>query len=292
MIEVHDLSKAFDGAQVLRGVWLTVRPGSVFGLIGPNGAGKTTLLRIMAGIYTPDGGAVRYDGRPVFENLEVKRELVFVAEEPFAYPGWTIRDLLRFYGALYPAFDRAVFDAAAGDAALTDEKTRIARLSKGQKKQLAMCAALSVRPRYLLLDEPQDGLDPRARKLIWQKLLPVVSENEIHVIVSSHNLRELEDVCDAVGILQDGQIRRQGQVSDLQRAVTKVQVSFRGELPAFPELTLIKSARHGRVWELIFRDDSARVAAVLSRHDPLLLDELPLTLEELFLVETEPDDAR
>ena len=204
MIEVRGLKKTFDGFAALDGADLSVPRGAVYGLVGPNGAGKTTLLRHLTGVYHQDSGSVTFDGQPVWENADVKARIASIPDDWFYFMQAGLRDMMCFYRGLYPKFDQERFEKLREVFAL-DEKRPLRRMSKGQQKQAAFWLALCTMPDYLILDEPVDGLDPVMRRQVWSLILQDVAERGTTVLVSSHNLRELEDVCDHVGVMSRDQ---------------------------------------------------------------------------------------
>ena len=284
MIEVRDLVKTFDGLRALHGLSLTAPRGAVYGLVGPNGAGKSTLIRHLAGIYRQDSGSVKVDGETVYENPAVKRRIAYIPDEVFYYTQATIRDMKRLYRDLYPDFDGERFDKLAPAFSL-DERRPIRKLSKGQQKQAAFWLALSLRPELVILDEPVDGLDPVMRRQVWSLLLSEVAERGTTVLVSSHNLRELEDVCDHVGILNKGKMLVERSLSELQDNLVKIQLALPDgvELPA--DLDVLHESRTGRLRQLILRGRAEELTAKLQTAQPLFLDLLPLNLEEIFIFE-------
>ena len=284
MIEVRDLVKSFDGLRALDGLSLTVPAGAVYGLVGPNGAGKSTLIRHLAGILRQDAGSVTVDGEPVYENPAVKRRIAYIPDEVFYYTQATLRDMKRLYRDLYPSFDRERWEKLAPAFAL-DEKRPIRKLSKGQQKQAAFWLALALRPALVILDEPVDGLDPVMRRQVWSLLLSEVAERGVTVLVSSHNLRELEDVCDHVGIMHRGKMLLERSLSELQENLVKIQLALPegAELPA--DLDVLHESRTGRLRQLILRGKAEELTEKLQAAGPLFLDILPLNLEEIFIYE-------
>ena len=284
MIEVRDLVKSFDGLRALDGLSLTVPTGAVYGLVGPNGAGKSTLIRHLAGILRQDAGSVTVDGEPVYENPAVKRRIAYIPDEVFYYTQATLRDMKRLYRDLYPSFDRECWEKLA-PAFQLDEKRPIRKLSKGQQKQAAFWLALSLRPELVILDEPVDGLDPVMRRQVWSLLLSEVAERGVTVLVSSHNLRDLEDVCDHVGIMHKGKMLLERSLSELQENLVKIQLALPegAELPA--DLDLLHESRTGRLRQLILRGKAEELTEKLQAAGPLFLDILPLNLEEIFIYE-------
>lgn len=286
MIEVKELVKSFDGFKALDGVNLTVENGAIYGLVGPNGAGKTTLIRHLAGIYRQDSGEACIDGQPVYENVGVKSRIACIPDDIHYFMQANTWDMMKFYKGLYPQFDMERYGRLKDIFTSIDEKQSIRRLSKGMQKQAAFWLALCCNPEVILLDEPVDGLDPIMRKQVWSIIMSDVAERGTTVLVSSHNLRELEDVCDQVGIMNKGKVVLQRSVSDLQGNVTKVQIAFENGLPELPpELEVIHTSQSGRVYTLIIRCGQKETRDRLSLLSPLILDAVPLTLEEIFIYE-------
>jgi len=286
MIEVKGVVKTFDGFAALDGADMTVPKGSVYGLVGPNGAGKTTLLRHLTGVYRQDRGTVTIDGAPVWENPAVKLRTASIPDDWNYFMQSTVRDMMRLYRGFYPRFDmaryeklKAVFDIG--------ETRMIRRLSKGMQKQVAFWLALCCLPDCLILDEPVDGLDPVMRRQVWSLILQDVAERGTTVLVSSHNLRELEDVCDHVGIMNRGKVLLERSLSELQDNTVKLQLVFPGEgAPALPDdLNVLHESAVGRVHTVIFRGRQEDILQRLGGMQPLLMDAVPLTLEEIFIYE-------
>ena len=286
MIEVQNAVKRFDGVTALDGACLRAEKGSVYGLVGPNGAGKSTLLRTLAGVCRPDGGAVLLDGQPVYENPAVKQRVAFIPDELYYFVSATVADMRQFYKRLYPAFDDERYQKL-GAAFGLDERKPIRRMSKGMQKQAAFWLTLSLRPQVLLLDEPVDGLDPVMRRQMWSLLLADVEEQGTTVLVSSHNLRELEDVCDRVGVLHQGKTLLERQLSQLQDDVCKLQIVCEGT-PA--GLEILHESAAGRVRTYIVRGAAEAVSAAAEALEPTFFDVLPLTLEEIFIYELGGED--
>ena len=284
MIEVKQLSKCFGPVQALDELTMTVPDGAVYGLVGPNGAGKSTLIRHVVGIYRQDGGTVRIGGQEVFENPAVKERVACIPDEIPYWTQSTVNDMARFYASLYPAFDRACFESLSSRFGL-DGKQLMRHLSKGQQKLAAFQLALSRRPDYVVLDEPVDGLDPVNRKQIWSLLLEEVSSRGATVLISSHNLRELEDVCDHVGIMNRGEMLLERGLSELQENIVKMQLVLPEGKRLPDDLQILHESRTGRLQQLILRGKAEALSARLSACEPLFLDLLPLTLEEIFIYE-------
>ena len=286
MIEVRDLVKTFDGFAALRGATLTVPKGAVYGLVGPNGAGKSTLLRHITGVFRQDSGEVVVNGVPVYENRHVKENIVSIPDDWFYYNQSTIREMAALYAGLYPRFDWERFERLRELFQLPEKKT-IRRMSKGMQRQAAFWITISCLPEYLVLDEPVDGLDPVMRRQVWQVLLDDVAARGTTVLLSSHNLRELEDVCDHVGIMDKGKVLLERTLSDLQDTTVKLQVAYKtAEEPTLPaELQILHHSRVGRVHTYIMRGNSEEICRRMQITDPVLLEAIPLTLEEIFIFE-------
>mgnify|MGYP004530710083 FL=1 len=284
MIEIRGLVKSYGSFRALDGLDATVPKGAVYGLVGPNGAGKSTLIRHLAGIYRQDAGELLIDSAPVYENPAVKGRIAYIPDDVFYFGQAGVGDMMRFYRDMYRSFDKQRFDAL-GELFHIDPKLPIRRLSKGMQKQAAFWLALSIRPEILILDEPVDGLDPVMRRQVWRELLHDVSENGTTVLVSSHNLRELEDVCDRVGIMNKGRMLLEKSLSELQDELVKVQLAFAdgGELPE--GLEILHSSSMGRLRQLILRGDAEEIRSRLEAAKPLFVDTVPLTLEEIFIYE-------
>ena len=286
MIEVRDLVKTFDGFAALRGATLTVPKGAAYGLVGPNGAGKSTLLRHITGVFRQDSGEVLVNGVPVYENRHVKENIVSIPDDWFYYNQSTIREMAALYAGLYPRFDWERFERLRELFHLPEKKT-IRRMSKGMQRQAAFWITMSCLPEYLVLDEPVDGLDPVMRRQVWQVLLDDVAARGTTVLLSSHNLRELEDVCDHVGIMDKGAVLLERTLSDLQDNTVKLQVAYKtAEEPQLPaELQILHHSAVGRVHTYIMRGSSEEICRRMQITDPVLLEAIPLTLEEIFIYE-------
>lgn len=290
MIEVKKVSKSFDSFKALDDCSLNVGPGSIYGLVGPNGAGKSTLIRALTGVYKPDQGEILYEGQPIWENAQIKGRIAYIPDELMYDVMSTTADMMRFYRGIYPNFDMSRYKKLKEVFSIIDEKSPIRRLSKGMQKQSAFWLAMCQRPDYVILDEPVDGLDPVMRRQIWSILMSEVAERGVTVLVSSHNLRELEDVCDHVGIMSRGRVILQRSLSDLQNNITKVQVVW-GEDKELPQgLELLHRSDIGRVSTLIVRGAPEMVLNRLSSIQAILVDALPLTLEEIFIYELGGED--
>ena len=285
MIEVRDAVKKFDGFAALDGTTLTVPAGSVYGLVGPNGAGKSTLIRHLTGIYRQDSGEVTIGGEQVWENAALKARIAAIPDDWYFFMQSTVRDMMRFYKGFYPSFSMERYEKLK-EVFNIDEKRAIRRLSKGMQKQVAFWLALSCMPDYLVLDEPVDGLDPVMRRQVWSLVMGDVSQRGTTVLVSSHNLRELEDVCDHVGIMDHGKVLLERSLEQLQDNMVKLQVVFRdGMTEVPPELPVLHASKMGRIHTLIMRMGAREAEERLAAYQPLLVDAVPLTLEEIFIYE-------
>ena len=284
MIEGINLVKRFEKIYALNGLNFFVPNGSIYGLVGPNGAGKSTLIRHLTGIYRQDEGEIHVDGEPVFENPAIKMKIAYIPDEIPYWAQYTIDDMKRFYASVYPNFDFEYYDSLA-DRFDLDGKMLMRKLSKGQQKLAAFRFTLAQRPEIVVLDEPVDGLDPINRRMVWSLLIDDVADRGTTVLVSSHNLRELEDVCDHVGIMEHGKMLLERRLSDLQENLVKIQLVLPDGTELPEEIQPLHVARTGRLRQLILRGTAEELSARLSACEPLLLDVLPLTLEEIFIYE-------
>ncbi len=280
MIEVINVTKRFDMFTALDQVNMHVKKGAIYGLVGPNGAGKSTIIRHITGAYRQDAGEIRVNGQIVYE-------IAYIPDDIFYYNQANMKDMVRFYKDMYPSFDKELFERLQECFPAISLKRAIRRLSKGMQKQAAFWLAICCRPKLLILDEPVDGLDPVMRRQIWSLLMSDVAEHGTTVLVSSHNLRELEDVCDHVGIMHHGKVIMEKSLDDLQGSVSKIQVAFDSEqLPVLPkEMDILHRSHAGRVHTLIIRGEQDVIRAQIASLEPILLDILPLTLEEIFIYE-------
>ena len=287
MIQVNNVIKEFDGFRALDGVNMHVKKGAIYGLVGPNGAGKSTIIRHLTGVYRQDAGEVFVNGKEVFENRLVKEKIAYIPDELFYFLQADTMEMMKYYEGLYPTFDREMFFILKEYFPTIDLKRNIRRLSKGMQKQVAFWLAICCKPEVLILDEPVDGLDPVMRRQIWSILMAEVAEREMTVVVSSHNLRELEDVCDHVGIMNKGKVIIERSLSDLQGNVSKIQVACEGEVPALPEgFKVLHKSNIGRVHTLIVRGNPEEVVAHITKDEQKsIVDVLPLSLEEIFIYE-------
>ncbi len=292
MIQVNHVVKSFDGFKALDGLDMHVKGGSIYGLVGPNGAGKSTIIRHITGIYRPDSGSVVVDGVPVYENPQMKSRIAWIPDELYYFVSASTKDMMKFYRGIYPKFDDKRYQALREAFPAVDEKAPIRRLSKGMQKQSAFWLALCCNPDILVLDEPVDGLDPVMRRQVWSLLMNDVSQRGTTVLVSSHNLRELEDVCDHVGILSHGKVLLERSLSELQDNILKMQVVFQEtEMPKMPEeMNVLHMTKVGRIHTLIIRGNMEEIKAQIATYNPILMEALPLSLEEIFIYELGGED--
>ena len=291
-LEVIHGGYAWPGREpVLTGVNSRFDGTGVMSFLGPNGAGKTTLLRHLTGVYRQDSGSVTFDGQPGWEYVDAKARSASIPDDWFYFMQAGLRDMMRFYRGLYPKFDQERFEKLREVFAL-DEKRPLRRMSMGQQKLAAFWLALCTMPDYLILDEPVDGLDPVLRRQVWSLILQDVAERGTTVLVSSHNLRELEDVCAHVGVMSRGKLLLEHSLSELQDYTVKLQLAFEGtELPALPqEIKVLPHAQTGRVHTLICRGSAEELEQQLAALHPIFIDAVPLSLEEIFIYELGGED--
>ncbi|MBO5617467.1 MAG: ABC transporter ATP-binding protein [Pseudobutyrivibrio sp.] len=286
MIEVNNVTKRFGDFIALDGLNMHVERGAIYGLVGPNGAGKSTIIRHLSGVYKQDEGTVTIDGQPVYENEKLKQRFTVIPDEIFFFTQANTMDMMKFYKSMYPKFDEALFKKILACFPEINPKKMVRSLSKGMQKQVAFMLSIAARPELMILDEPVDGLDPVMRRQIWSLIMSDVAEHGLTVLVSSHNLRELEDVCDHVGIMNHGKILIERSLDELQTSITKIQLAFEGDMPSLPpEVQVLKRITTGRVHTLIVKGEPRAAEQTISALNPLLMDVLPLTLEEIFIYE-------
>lgn len=286
MIKAKNVIKTFGDFTALDNLTINVEKGSVYGLIGPNGAGKTTILKILAGVYKNNSGKVTIDGQNVFENMQIKERLTFISDDLFFYSTYTIKDTAKYYAGLYKNWSWERFESLK-EIFKIDVNRKVRRLSKGMQKQVAFWLSISAQPDIMLLDEPVDGLDPVMRRNVWRLMLQDVAERGTTVLVSSHNLRELEDICDHVGIMHNGRIVLEKALDDVKGNTHKLQVAFDGDVSAdlISQIRPIHRETYGSVNIFIVKGDSDEIIKTVKGFSPLICDILPLTLEEVFIYE-------
>ena len=286
MIKVSGLVKKFDNFTALDGASINVKKGSVYGLVGPNGAGKTTIIKHITGIYRSDGGSVEINGEEIYENEKIKGKMIFISDEIYFPASYTIRDGAKLYKEIYPEWDEVKFEKLKSVFNI-DISRKISRLSKGMQKQVAFWIGLCTNPDVMILDEPVDGLDPVMRRNVWNLILSDVDMRQMTVLISSHNLRELEDVCDHVGIMHKGKVVIEKSLDDVKGNIHKLQVSFKG---GFPEelknkINIMNDEKFGSVHMLIVRGELSEIKNAVESFSPVISDVVPLSLEEVFVYE-------
>ena len=289
MIELKNVDKTLGGVHAVDHVSGTIREGMVFGLIGSNGAGKSTLLRMISGVIRPDDGTVLCDGAPVFENPEAKAQICFLPDTPYFFPNADIRQMRDYYAMIYPAFNRKQFDTLA-DRFRLDPKRSIHAFSKGMKKQVSILLGLCAGTKYLLCDETFDGLDPVVRQAVKSMIAAEITERDFTPVISSHNLRELEDICDSIGLLHEGRLLLTRDLDDAKNNICKLQCVIpdsRREQELISSLRILKMERTGSLLTLTVRGERTETLKKAQAREPLFVEALPLTLEEIFISETE-----
>lgn len=289
MIKTTNLCKRFGSLTALDNLSSVIEDGCICGLVGSNGAGKSTLLRLLAGVYEPTSGQLEIDGQPVYENVELKQQICFVPDELYFLPGATLDSMAAFLRPLYHSWNQERYEELLGKFPLP-RQAKLHTSSKGMRRQAALILALSCQPRYLLLDEAFDGLDPVLRLALRKIMADDVSQRQMTVIIASHNLRELEDVCDQVGLLHQGHILFQKELDSLKLGFCKVQAAFRPMVPKEElerDLDIMKLEQSGSLVNIVAKGTPEDVSRALERHQPLFCEALPLTLEEIFIYEME-----
>lgn len=288
MIEAKDLCKQFDAFMALDHITATIKNGEVFGLIGTNGAGKSTFLRCAAGVYRPDAGSVLIDGEEVFETLSAKRKFFFISDEQHFLPNAVPEDMERFYASYYGGFDHEMFRKLLSEFGLSG-RGKISTFSKGMKKQLSLILGLSAQTEYLFCDETFDGLDPVMRQAVKSLFAQEMDRRGMTPVIASHNLRELEDICDHVGLLHRGGILLSRDIDKLKLGIHKIQCVLPegADDSLLSALDIVQSEKRGRLRILIVRGDEAELSAMMQSLQPVFYEMLPLSLEEIFITETE-----
>lgn len=287
MIKVSDLSKSFNGFIALSNLDMNIKKGSIYGLVGTNGAGKTTIIKHIAGVYKENKGLIQIEGEGVHDNSNIKKRIGYVPDDLYFFANYTLKEMGRFYKELYPNWSQDRFDNMVSRFGLNPNQ-KLTRFSKGMQKQATFILTMSTTPDYLILDEPIDGLDPIIRKLVWKYIVDDVAEREMTVLVSSHNLREMENICDAIGIISKGKMMIERDLDELRSDIHKVQVAFSNlELAndQLESLNILHREHRGSVELLIIRNRKDEVEAVMEKLKPMIFDMLPLTLEEIFIYE-------
>ena len=280
MLELKNVTKVFGDFKALDELSMTVPKGAVYGLVGPNGAGKSTAIRCLLGVYRPENGEITLNGEKIYENPEIKTTIGSIPDDVFYFPSATLEDMRKYYRGIYPKFDDALFERLY-EVFKLPKKSPIRRFSKGMQKQAAFHLSICTRPELLVLDEPVDGLDPVMRRQVWSLLLSDVAQHGTTVLISSHNLRELEDICDHVGIMDHGKMLLERSLADMQGSTHKLQIV--GNIPE--GLDILHQAASGRLKTLILRGDAKAIEETVAAAKPDYFDILPLSLEEIFIYE-------
>lgn len=288
MIRANELVKNFGSMKALDGVSFEIDEGSVFGLVGSNGSGKSTLLRLISGVYMPDGGTVGIDGAPSFNNPVIKAQIAFLGDTPYFLPQSSIHEMARFYKSVYPTFDDGVYKRMLNIYPL-DPKARISSFSKGMQRQAALILSMATNPRYILLDEAFDGLDVVMRRVLANLIMDGVEKRGMTAVIASHNLRELEDVCDHVGLIHQGHILFNNCTENLRSGLHKVQAAFSAvpDMSVFSELSVLKTERTGSLIQMVVRGDEDEIMNFINKLDPIFSECVEPTLEEMFVFELE-----
>lgn len=284
MIKGLNIDKYLGGDKILDDVSISVGKGSIYGLIGPNGAGKTTLIKTLVGIYEPENGEVIISGEGIKENTKVKSRLGYVSDYQNFYPNFRVKEMVEFYKNTYPLWNEYRYNALKKIFRL-DEKKRIRNLSKGMKTQLSLMLNLSITPEVLVLDEPTSGLDPVIKRKVLDIIIDEVSTNETTVLISSHHLGELEQICDHIGIIYEGKILMEESIDNLKSKVRKVQVAFKDDIPEEIKNSedILRIENRGKVYEIIVNDNIEKLMDEIRKHNPILLDTIDMSLEEIFI---------
>lgn len=288
MIEAVNLTKRFDSIMAVDSINATIKEGSVFGLIGTNGAGKSTFLRMAAGVIKPDEGSIVIDGQPVFENMKVKSRCFYISDEQFFFNNATPAELMHYYKIIYPGFDANRFHHLMESFDL-DKKRKINTFSKGMKKQVSVICGICANTDYIFCDETFDGLDPVMRQTVKSLFANDMAERGLTPIIASHNLRELEDICDHIGLLHKGGILLSKDLDDMKLSIHKIQCVLLPDME--PEglglLDIVKSEQRGSLFTLTVRGKREEIERIMDSYHPVFFEIIPLSLEEIFISETE-----
>ena len=287
MIEIKNLCKSFSDKEVLKDINITINDGSILGLVGINGAGKSTLLRLISGIYKADSGIILVDNEPSYENELVKEKFFFLPDEPFYGVNTTPLSLIALYQTFYK-FDKQVYIDHLNRFKLPLKKS-LHNFSKGMKRQVFISLALAIKPKYLLLDEAFDGLDPIARLTVKREIIDLVTENNSTVIISSHSLRELEDICDTYCLLDNKNIASCGVIDEHIEQYHKYQIAFEKVMnkEEFEDINFVSYQQDQRIIKVVVKEDYETFKEIISKYKPLIIDEISIDFEELFIIEVE-----
>lgn len=288
MIKAVDLVKEFEGKKALDSITLEIEDGSIYGLVGSNGSGKSTLLRLISGVYSAEGGKLTVDGVECFNNPIAKSQILFLGDTPYFLPKSTLKEMARFYFNMYPSFDYDTYKYLLTVFPL-DENAYLSTFSKGMQRQAALILAISATPRYILLDEAFDGLDVVMRRVLANILMDGVEKRGITAVIASHNLRELEDICDHIGLIHNGKLVMNGSIEGLRGTVHKVQAAFKTvpEISVFNKLDVLKIDKTGSVLQLVVRGNEDEIMSFINKLSPVFAECIEPTLEEMFIFELE-----
>lgn len=288
MIKVDRVSKKYDNDFVLNNLSFNIKDNCIYGLVGANGAGKSTLLRIIMGIFDANMGSVTIDGEEVSHNVKLKQKMVFIPDDLFFYPGYTLIDMAKYYQSMYDEFDMDYLRELAKLLKLK-ENVKISNFSKGMKRQCALICAIATNANYMFFDETFDGLDPVIRNVMKKIIVKQMNKKKTTIVMTSHNLRELEDICDNLGLLYQGGILFESEIDTIKTNMYKVQISLKGDFDKddFSDIDLLSYKKNGSVATLIIKDVDNTSKKKLAKKNPIILDYLNLTLEEIFIYEME-----
>ncbi|SHH58080.1 ABC-2 type transport system ATP-binding protein [Caloranaerobacter azorensis DSM 13643] len=286
MIRVKNLDKYFGNFKALDNVNLNVPKGSIYGLVGPNGAGKTTLIKHLTGIYKQNNGDVEILGEKVYENINIKSKIGYIPDDLYFFPQYTIKNMASYYKRIYSDWNEERYQKLKKVFEI-DENKKVNKLSKGMQKQVLFWLTLSIMPKVMILDEPIDGLDPLMRKKVWNLIVEDVAERETTVLISSHNLKELENICDHVGIMHKGKMLIESNLDELKSDVHKIQIAYKNDFPTNldKELKILYKEKRGSIYLLIVKGNREKIVSTFNKYNPIILDILPLSLEEVFIYE-------
>lgn len=288
MIELKGVTKNFDNFKVLENIDLTIPKGSAFGLLGSNGAGKSTILRLLSGIYKAEGGNVLIDGEEVYDNIPIKQKVFFINDETIQFSNFTLNELKNFYKGFYPNFSQELFEKLRNSINLPLNK-KLSQFSKGMKRQAIVITALACQTDYLLLDEAFDGLDPTMRIIVKRMIVDAIIDRNLTTIISSHNLKEINEVCDTVALLHEGKIIFSKDLDSVKGNIHKIQTAFPESYTAedFSGLQIMHFEKNQSIYYMIIKGDEDEIRKQLAPKNPLILDVIPLSLEEIFIYEME-----
>ena len=288
MIEIKGVSKRYDKEDVLQNLNCTIKENCIYGLVGANGSGKSTLLRLINGILIPDKGSIKIGKEKTFDNEKIKQNMVFIPDDLYFYPSYTLLDMAKFYQAMYKKFDMEYLKKLANHLHLATNQ-KLSSFSKGMKRQCALILALSTRSKYMFFDETFDGIDLVIRNFFKKAIAKQMEEDKTTIIMTSHNLRELEDICDNLGLLYNGGILFESDIDSIKTNMFKVQISLKEDFDKedFKDLEVLSFKKVGSIATLIIKDEKQESRDILEKMNPIILDYLPLTLEEVFIYEME-----